>query len=87
MLLQVATDREFPTEVSRDMGWLCMEGKVSGWAVTPRPWQPHTLSKAEQLGGTTHLDADGLTHTSYKLRIAAQSGHAGASNGEHEWRL
>jgi hypothetical protein len=32
-----------------------MEGEGPGLAVTPRPWQPHTLSSAEQCGGTTHL--------------------------------
>jgi hypothetical protein len=31
--------------------------EVLGWAVTPRPWRPHTQSSAEQPGGTTHLES------------------------------
>jgi hypothetical protein len=33
--------------------------EVPGWAVIPRPWQPHTHLSAEQPGGTTQLE-DGL---------------------------
>ena len=32
-----------------------MEGEVPSWAVTPRPWQPHTPLSAEQPAGTTQL--------------------------------
>lgn len=39
----------------RDMGWLCMEGEVPGLAVTPRTWQPHTISSAEKSDGTTQI--------------------------------
>jgi hypothetical protein len=40
-----------------DMGWLCMEDEVPGWADTPRHWQPHSFSSAEQPGGSTQLNS------------------------------
>jgi predicted transposase YbfD/YdcC len=33
--------------------------EVLGWAVTPRPWQPHTPLSDEQPGGTTQLTRKG----------------------------
>jgi hypothetical protein len=39
----------------RDMGWLCIEGEVPGWAVTPLTWQPHTIASAEMNDGTTQI--------------------------------
>ena len=49
--------------------------EVLGWAVTPRPWQPHTPLSAEQPGGTPQLiSGEGLAPP---YEITATSGPQG----------